>query len=490
MLYVPDTVLGYRYYPDTTFIISNVAFTNSCTTNSFGFPGDEFSLKKKEGVFRILIVGSSDDTGFVSDGSYSYTRRLNKMFDDHHYPVEIINCSIDGSGRIVRNIEMIKNECINYDPDLILLRNELPLKDVMRYRMTYKGCIISMPVLSNIELIKEYIDNMLEQYKHWFRAYYLSYIFRYYLKIYFDTRKLNSNHKFVKFSDDIFGSENLASLSMYVRKEVRSIPHMPFDIDIYEKNEPVHTTNLDVSHLHRIASFSSGQQAQMWIDVDIANYFNAKHKKDTLELLLNTKLSKGRSIAFALDDIDSNKFAPRLHISGNTGDTTVFPFDAGTIGFDNLMRKDTVMWICNSKDSTKSKIAFLKFDMPESQSLDACKLKLYVKQVSLGEYIPNDQTYTLAESADSLKSLQTFLGDRGIQFSLFETYTSPVKYDASFARRQINYVNLDIPFKKEYSFGVLDGHSTQAGHQAIAEAFFKALLDIIPEQFIQPHENN
>jgi hypothetical protein len=110
MLYVPDETLGYRYYPDTTFVISNVAYTNSCTTNSFGFPGDEFSLKKKEGVFRILIAGFSDDTGFTSDGSYSYTRRLNKMFQEHHYPVEIINCSTDGSNRIVRNIELIKNE--------------------------------------------------------------------------------------------------------------------------------------------------------------------------------------------------------------------------------------------------------------------------------------------------------------------------------------------------------------------------------------------
>lgn len=488
MVYVPDTVLGYRYYPDTTFIFSNVAFTNSCTTNSLGFPGNDFSPKKQEGIFRILLAGVSDDTGFVSDGSYSYAQRLNQMFQDHHYPVEIINCSTDGSDRIVRNMELIKKEGIDYDPDLILLRDGLPLKDAMRHRMTYRGCIIYTPYLQHVEPTKQYIDDVLDNQKHWFKVYDRSYIFRYYLKIYFDIRRLEPEHKFVKFSESIFGYGNLMYLLMHVRKEVRNVPRMVFDIDIFERNELCHTNNTSDPSFRRLASFSSGTQEQKWADIDLTDCFSANDTKDTLELLFNTELSKGRTVAFASGG-GSGMFAPRLHISGRTGDTIVFPVESGSICFDSSIQKDTIVWVCNDIDSTKSKIAYLKFDMSGVQSFETCDLKLYIKHLSLGEKAVIDRPYTLSESADSLKSLQTFLENKGIQFSVFDTYTTSTKYDKSFARRQINYINLDIPFKKEYSFGEQDGHSTQAGHQAIAEAFFKTLVeDVIPKQFLQPHK--
>jgi len=485
MVYVPDSILGYRYYPDTTFIISNVAFTNSCTTNSLGFPGDEFSPKKKEGVFRILVIGASDDTGFNSNGSYNYVQRLNKMFHDRNYPVEIINCSTDGSDRIVRDIEFIKKEGILYEPDLVLLRNQLPFKDVFRYRVTYKGNIITSPGLSGIEPTKKYIDDVLVNKKYWFKIYDWSYIFRYYLKIYFDKKKNDPGHKFVYYSDVIFGYKNLRYLSMYVRREVRFVPTIGFNIDIFEKNkrsQSIKTYN--PSDFNYLTSFNSGTKDHTWIDVDLTNYVKSKQKRDTLELLFNTELSKSRTIAFTTTD----KFAPQLNISRSIGDTIIFPFESETIGFDNSIKKDSVTWICNDRDSTKSRITSLKFDISKIQSFEKCKLKLYVNNLSLGEKVVIDHTYSLAESADSLKSLQNFLEVKGIQLYLLDTYSSPTKYDKSFAKHQINYINLDIPFKQEYSFGALDGHSTQAGHQAIAEALFEKLLKIVPQQYLMSKE--
>jgi hypothetical protein len=90
-----------------------------------------------------------------------------------------------------------------------------------------------------------------------------------------------------------------------------------------------------------------------------------------------------------------------------------------------------------------------------------------------------DKAFSVKESMDTLKNLQSFLESRGIQFALFDTYQNPQKYSQIYAQHSINYLPLNIPFKDEYTFGSKDGHSTQAGHQAIADSLYNRLKGIV-----------
>ena len=79
-------------------------------------------FEKKKSVYRILIVGTSDDM-FSLDGTASHIHRINEMFANNKYPVRVINCSTDGENLTLRNTELIRNELVSYDPDLILQRD-------------------------------------------------------------------------------------------------------------------------------------------------------------------------------------------------------------------------------------------------------------------------------------------------------------------------------------------------------------------------------
>ena len=82
----------------------------------------DFEKKKKNGVYRILIVGTSDETCFRST-ELPHIHRINEMFANNKYPVRVINCSTDGENLTLRNTELIRNELVSYDPDLILQRD-------------------------------------------------------------------------------------------------------------------------------------------------------------------------------------------------------------------------------------------------------------------------------------------------------------------------------------------------------------------------------
>src|SRR5688572_19471775 len=85
-LYQPDSVLGYRYQPNKKWSFSNIVYANTCSSNSLGFPGKEFNVRKSQGTFRILIVGNSDDTGFNTNGPLCYSLLLDQYFRDDGLP--------------------------------------------------------------------------------------------------------------------------------------------------------------------------------------------------------------------------------------------------------------------------------------------------------------------------------------------------------------------------------------------------------------------
>jgi hypothetical protein len=187
-MYQTDTLTGYRYQPNAKWTFVNIAIKNACYSNSHGFPGDEFSLKKKEGVYRIIIVGDSNDTGFNTDGPLNYVKLLNKYFQTNNIRVEVINCAIDGKDRGIRNLKLIVKELVNYEPDLILLSKPFPLTDRLRYRTTYKNIQINCLYLNEMDSAKLYVDKELSHKTFVIHLFDWSYIFRYVCKYYFDNK--------------------------------------------------------------------------------------------------------------------------------------------------------------------------------------------------------------------------------------------------------------------------------------------------------------
>jgi len=187
--YQPDTVLGYRYKANSTGNSYNAAFDRPYKINSHGFAGAEFTTKKTKGIYRIAVVGASDEAGLYTDGPLNYINVAEDLLKKNGYKVEILNLAIDGHGRSIRNVEFLKGPCAEYEPDLILFKNlEFPLEDYREYRTTYKGILIKYKDTSqrNLNDAKAYIDNELAHKDLRIRLYDYSYIYRWMVKSYLE----------------------------------------------------------------------------------------------------------------------------------------------------------------------------------------------------------------------------------------------------------------------------------------------------------------
>jgi hypothetical protein len=188
--YQPDTLLGYRYLPNSKGTFCNIAYTNDYHFNSLGFPGDEFSPVKKQGIYRIIVVGASDDVGFNTNGPNNYVNLINSYFRTNNIGAEVINCSIDGSGKELQKLKFILGECIDYQPKLVLFAGIFPFEERFRYRTTYKNIRIEYEYQDiNIDSVKKLIDEEIDNKCFKIQLYDYSYLFRYICKYYFDNKK-------------------------------------------------------------------------------------------------------------------------------------------------------------------------------------------------------------------------------------------------------------------------------------------------------------
>ncbi|GEM_PF-1005729 len=187
LIYVPDSLCGYRYLRNISEFTSNPAFYNGFVLNNQGFTGPDFNVNKTKNKFRIVIVAASDGTGIWTNGEKNYSiflqEYLNKVSDN----IEVINCSIDGEDRAMQSINLIRNFCKKISPDLILLRVKIPITYTMLYRTCYKGyCINYYDYHGNLDDAKKYIDDKLTKRNPFNIIYNASFIFRYLCKYYIE----------------------------------------------------------------------------------------------------------------------------------------------------------------------------------------------------------------------------------------------------------------------------------------------------------------
>lgn len=184
--YQADSVIGFRYRPNSQGIFKNNVIQNTYFFNEHGFPNENFSIIKAAGYYRILIVGNSIEC-YNTNGPLNYVKVAQSMIRENRDKVEIVNCSVDGSGRELGKMEFIKNECVRYKPDLVMFTGEFPFKDKMRYRTTYDGIRIESEFLNaDIDSAKRLIDQEIKIKSFKVRLFDASYLFRCCCKYYFN----------------------------------------------------------------------------------------------------------------------------------------------------------------------------------------------------------------------------------------------------------------------------------------------------------------
>jgi len=119
-IFRPDSLYSVRYIPNSKSLISSPGVHYPVSINSHGFIGDEFNRMRMKGVFRIIIVGMSESTPLHMNSDNSYSVLLQKLFQLYGIRAEVINCAINGGGKNIQNLRLVKNELIYFQPDLIL----------------------------------------------------------------------------------------------------------------------------------------------------------------------------------------------------------------------------------------------------------------------------------------------------------------------------------------------------------------------------------
>lgn len=91
--------------------------------NALGYRGDEFSLEKPAGVFRIVALGGSSTYDVsIPDNQQTFTAQLERLLrQDYGYAaVEVINAGVPGynSWELLVNLEF---RVLDLDPDLVII---------------------------------------------------------------------------------------------------------------------------------------------------------------------------------------------------------------------------------------------------------------------------------------------------------------------------------------------------------------------------------
>jgi len=159
LIYRPDDSTGYEYIPNMEAKICIPSICKEFQINNQGYYGPDFSQEKKDGVYRIAIVGSSDAGGIWLDSEKSFAMILQELFRNNGYPnVEVNNFSVDGQHRGLFNVRLIRDKVIQYEPDLVLFGANIPFVFGDVRRDLYKGYVMVYSTEASKKYCKDKID--------------------------------------------------------------------------------------------------------------------------------------------------------------------------------------------------------------------------------------------------------------------------------------------------------------------------------------------
>jgi len=174
-IYKYDSFVYYKYRPNTSFKVGN----NIIPINRQGYIGEDFKTNDST-VYKIAVVGGSGVSGPNHILEYAnYTFPLEEKLKNENYSVQVQNCGIDGANRSYLLLHSIYHYVMSFNPDIVLLECDLPLKSSNQVRAPYRNHLLFYPCGDNIRLqeVKAKVDKLI-QYEWFFNILHQSYIFR------------------------------------------------------------------------------------------------------------------------------------------------------------------------------------------------------------------------------------------------------------------------------------------------------------------------
>lgn len=118
-----DPVVGYEHRPDAQAFLMGTEIT----TNSQGLRGDEISMQKPPGTYRVAVIGDSITLGWGVEADETYPARLEDLLnasppdgfpEDAQY--EVLNLGV-GNYNTVQEVRRLRSVGLPFEPDLIVL---------------------------------------------------------------------------------------------------------------------------------------------------------------------------------------------------------------------------------------------------------------------------------------------------------------------------------------------------------------------------------
>lgn len=143
-IYQEDEALGYRYVPSTSSMVCIPGICKLARTNPGGLVGTHFKREKRDGVFRIALVGDCDSTGIWMDSGQPFGEHLEHMLRADGMSVEVYNFSQDGEWQDVERLRRAILDVPSYQPDFVLLQiDQFPLVMTNEHRAIYRNYVVS-----------------------------------------------------------------------------------------------------------------------------------------------------------------------------------------------------------------------------------------------------------------------------------------------------------------------------------------------------------
>lgn len=118
----PDPVLGVRFIPSKAGLSQDRCYRARVSTNAHGWRGNEISLAKPEGVYRVLVLGDSFMAGLQVQDDETFSRVLEYRLNRGTAPrrVEVVNFGVPSWGTDQQYLAL-REYGLSFKPDLILL---------------------------------------------------------------------------------------------------------------------------------------------------------------------------------------------------------------------------------------------------------------------------------------------------------------------------------------------------------------------------------
>ncbi len=127
-VWLPDEFLAYVHSANNTFkhhYTEKERITVVHRTNAFGFLGDEITLEKEKGTFRILVLGDSFTEAFQVPREKNFCGQLqsylNDLPDKKYKKIEVLNAGVSGYSPLNHYLSF-KREFAKFKPDLVLVQ--------------------------------------------------------------------------------------------------------------------------------------------------------------------------------------------------------------------------------------------------------------------------------------------------------------------------------------------------------------------------------